>query len=38
VLTRRFPYGLFYVVEAERIVVLAVFHGRRDPKAVRRRH
>ena len=38
VLTRRFPYGLFYVIEVERIVVLAVFHGRRDPKSVRKRH
>ncbi len=30
--TRRFPYGVFYVVEPERIVVLAVFHARRDPR------
>ena len=28
---RRFPYSIFYIVEAERIVVLAVFHARRDP-------
>lgn len=27
----RFPYSIFYIVEAERIVVLAVFHARRDP-------
>lgn len=27
----RFPYFIFYIVEAERIVVLAVFHARRDP-------
>jgi toxin ParE1/3/4 len=38
VLTRRFPYGLFYVIEPARIVVLAVFHGRRDPRTVRKRH
>jgi len=31
-LIRRFPYGIFYVVEEQEIVVLAVFHGRRDPK------
>jgi plasmid stabilization system protein ParE len=31
-LIHRFPYGLFYLVEPERIVVVAVFHGRRDPK------
>ncbi len=28
---RRFPYSVFYCVEADRIVVLAVFHARRDP-------
>lgn len=31
-LVRRFPYGVFYVVEAKRVVVLAVLHARRDPK------
>lgn len=31
-LTRRFPYGLFYRVEADRIVVLAVYHSHRDPR------
>jgi plasmid stabilization system protein ParE len=29
---RRFPYALFYRVESGRIVVLAVFHGRRNPR------
>jgi len=28
---RRFPYSVFYTVEPQRIVVLAVFHARRDP-------
>lgn len=28
---RRFPYSVFFRVEGERIVVLAVFHVRRDP-------
>lgn len=32
-LVRRFPYGIFYMVEPKRIVVLAVFHAKRDPKA-----
>ena len=36
-LVRRFPYGVFYLVEAKRIVVLAVFHGGRDPKQWRTR-
>ncbi|MFH1418392.1 MAG: type II toxin-antitoxin system RelE/ParE family toxin [Planctomycetota bacterium] len=31
-LARRFPYGVFYLVEQEAIVVLAIFHARRDPK------
>lgn len=29
---RRFPYGVFYGIEEDRIVVLACFHGKRDPK------
>lgn len=28
---RRFPYSVFFRVEVRRIVVLAVFHARRDP-------
>ena len=30
-LVPRFPYGVFFLVEKKRIVVLAVFHVRRDP-------
>jgi plasmid stabilization system protein ParE len=29
---RRFPYSVFYRIEPGRIVVLAVFHGRRNPR------
>lgn len=29
---RRFPYDIFYLVEDDRIVVLAVFHVRWDPQ------
>jgi plasmid stabilization system protein ParE len=29
---RRFPYSVFYRVEPARIVVLAVFHARRNPR------
>ncbi len=32
-LVRRFPYGIFYLVERERIVILAIFHASRDPRA-----
>lgn len=28
---RRFPYGIYFRAEARRIVILAVFHSRRDP-------
>jgi plasmid stabilization system protein ParE len=29
---RRFPYGILFEVEEHRIVVIACFHGRRNPK------
>lgn len=28
---RRFPYSVYFLPEVRRIVVLAVFHARRDP-------
>jgi plasmid stabilization system protein ParE len=31
-LIRRFPFQVFFVLEEQRIVVLAVFHSRRSPK------
>ena len=31
VLLRRFPYGIFYFEERQKIVVIACFHCRRDP-------
>jgi plasmid stabilization system protein ParE len=36
-LLRRFPYGVFYRVYPEVIVVVAVMHGRRDPRRWRSR-
>jgi plasmid stabilization system protein ParE len=30
---RRFPYGVFYRVVVRQIIVLGVFHGRRDPRS-----
>ncbi len=33
----RFPYSAIYRVEPDRIFVLAVMHGRRDPNVWRRR-
>jgi len=29
---KRFPFGLFYIVEDNTIIVLAVSHARRDPR------
>ena len=31
VTTRRFPYAIYYSATDRRIVVLAIFHSRRDP-------
>lgn len=30
-LLRRFPYGLFFVIEDETLIVIACFHASRDP-------
>jgi plasmid stabilization system protein ParE len=32
VLIRRFPYGIFYRVDENKITVIAVYHARRDPR------
>lgn len=29
---RRFPYSVYFLPESDRVVVLAVFHVRRDPR------
>ncbi len=34
---RRFPYSVFFQAESRRIVVLSVFHARRDPSVWRQR-
>jgi len=31
-LTRRFPYQVLFVAEEETVVVIAVFHGARNPR------
>ena len=31
IVANRFPYGVYYRVEEHRIVILAVFHSRRNP-------
>ena len=37
ILTRRFPFGIFYFVVGQRIIVLAVLHARRDPSLWQKR-
>ncbi|MGB6063304.1 MAG: type II toxin-antitoxin system RelE/ParE family toxin [Desulfomonilaceae bacterium] len=34
---RRFPYSVFYRIEPQQVVVVAVFHSRRDPTIWRER-
>ncbi len=36
VLVQRFPYAVYYRTYPELVVVVAVFHGRRNPDALRR--
>jgi toxin ParE1/3/4 len=34
VLLRRFPYGVFYVIESDLVVVAAVYHLARNPQVI----
>ena len=36
-LIKRFPYKIIYLVEEEKIVILAVTHGKRNPVLIRKR-
>ena len=36
-LTRRFPYEAFFLVEPDTVVILAVFHAKRNPQSWRER-
>jgi toxin ParE1/3/4 len=31
-LIHRFPYGIFYILEVDVILILAVYHAKRNPK------
>ena len=37
-LLQRFPYGIFYRIVSSQIVVIACFHGKRNPKVWRLRY
>ncbi len=36
--TRRFPYSIYFRMRGDALIVLAVFHGRRNPLAWQRRN
>lgn len=36
-LPRRFPYGIFYIIEKNKVIVLAVLHVKRDPALLKKR-
>ena len=36
-LLKRFPYGIFYEIERDTIVVTAVFHSKRNPDSIKHR-
>ena len=33
ILIHRFPFGIFFIEENDRVVIIAVLHARRNPKA-----
>jgi len=37
VVVRRFPFAIHFLIEAERIVILSVFHTSRDPEQLKYR-
>ena len=34
---RRFPFGIFYLVDAQEVVVIAVYHSHRDMRTLKSR-
>ena len=34
---KRFPYKIIYLLEEERIIILAVIHGKRSPSLIKER-
>ncbi len=37
VVTQRFPFGVFYLLDNNKVIVIAVLHARRDPKKWKQR-
>ena len=36
-LLRRFPYGIYFIARPNAIIVIAIFHGKRNPKRLEHR-
>ena len=36
-LVRKFPFGVHYLIDKDKIIVLAVFHVKRNPKELKKR-
>jgi plasmid stabilization system protein ParE len=36
-IVRRFPYGIFYFVKKNKLVIIAIFHVKRNPKKLKKR-
>ncbi|MCX6579650.1 MAG: type II toxin-antitoxin system RelE/ParE family toxin [Candidatus Aminicenantes bacterium] len=36
-ITHRFPYEIFYIIDRDNIIVLAVLHAKRDPAILKKR-
>lgn len=34
---RRFPYGIYFLPEEHRVVIVAIFHAKRNPRVLRAR-
>ena len=34
---RRFPFGVFYTIEDQKIIVIGILHARRDPQSWKKR-
>ena len=37
VVLQRFPYSIYFLLEVDRVIVLAIFHARRAPQNLERR-
>lgn len=36
-LTSRFPYGVFYLIDENKVIIIAVFHAKRNPELLKER-